>query len=1040
MSLNENRKLKPIDLRHELSLRLQKIGERGQETYYICPFCGDKSPSKFSINHTKESSFHCYSCNEKGGGYKLLKHLGYNFKTKQDSFISYTDKIILEERDKKVSEKSRKKYPYTGVLFNSYTDETGREIRETVIPYQSFIYRDETGKEIYQRHVAHSGEFSKKKNKPKKVIRPTHKDENGKEWLGRGEEKDTFYGLETIQKESVCLIFEGEKKRDFFETSLMRKNSFNIETFQYETETLFSSLSSYGAEGKIDSRTLQALKNKQVKYIIIIPDMDKVGREFALQNKRILVENGIKTFILDLDFLLPPSIKTFEGYDIEDALKDSPKILKELLDTCKSEIDLKNIETVNSIDHTKHRLNIYSKYITDSIYPPYILKLLDEKIIIIKSIQGTGKTFFLEEMRKSGEKLVYVSPRESLCRDASERLGIEFYLNLEKESSCSVFDSELAVCLNSLHKFHALIKNIEGYVLCIDEIDNTIKDLMSSPLLRDGQDREFRSRIYAILIDLIKKAKRIILTSSDIPYSVLQFLEDNNLKDYFFIENEYKDDKKYVQYNSFELLLGEIKKEIDSNNKLSISLNCKNTAKKIKRYIEKHKPETRILFLEQKKTKQEAQILKERDFSEYDIVIFTPTIFTGVDFNIEFGLKHFMFITNNRTVNHFEALQSCFRFRKASEIHFYIKHIEGQKETDKEIIKQKALKKREELGNYSEYVKFGSLSSDLNVEMLNLYGEIESENNRSRNNLKIEFIKLVHSRIKNMSQYSIFGEIDYKTRSIEKEIMNNIKGLYVSDLIPIEFLLFFYDIYGEEIDIEKEKEIIRNIGVELKQIELEEILSAPLLNEKRVHELNSGSYHKDEKEKYSEIKTNYVNFTKIDSETEEGAKELKEIIEKTSFSSLVSSSKLTHSLVLSESELVINDAENLSSYIGDDSFLSLKVISTKQVLRELCPGIDFTTKETLISKPLKIDEKGLHTLSDRLQDSEYRKSLCLQLNIRETLKANYLMRTVLDSLGWRRTSSQKRTGKGEKRVREYNIDMEFLSKIFSFGVGVTDEQ
>jgi hypothetical protein len=1003
MSSRHTNNFTKIDLRHELSLRLHKIGERGQETYYVCPFCGDKSPSKFSVNHSKESSFHCYSCNEKGGGYKLLKHLGYNFKTKQDSFISQTDKIILEERDKKVSEKSQKKSQYSGVLYNSYTDETGREIKETLTPYQSFIYRDETGRELYQRHVAHSGEFSKKKNKPKKVIRPTHRDETGKEYFGRGEEKDTFYGLETIQKESVCLIFEGEKKRDFFETRLMRHVSFNIETFRYETETLFSSLSSYGAEGKIDSRTLQALKNKQVKYIIIIPDMDKVGREFALQNKRILVENGIKTFILDLDFLLPPSIKTFEGYDIEDALKDSPKILKELLDTCKSEIDLKNIETVNSIDHTKHRLNIYSKYITDSVYPPYILNLLDEKIIIIKSIQGTGKTFFLEEIRKSGYLLIYLSIRESLCRDASERLGIESYLNLERESVCSVFDSELAVCLNSIHKFHSIIKNIENFVLCIDEVDHVIKDLMLSKTFEDKEDKEKRSKIYAILVDLIKRAKKVIFTSSDIPDYVIQFIKENDLKEYFFIENEYKDKKKYIQYNSKELLFREIKNELDSNNKLSVSVNSIRDGKKVKKYIEKHKPETRILFLQKEKTIQEIKILKNRDFSEYDVVIYSPTIFTGVDFNIEFGRKHFLFISNIMTVSHFEALQSCFRFRQATEIHFVIVYAEGQSETDKEIIKQTALKKREELGNYSKFVIYGSLSSELNIEMLNLYGAIESENNNSRNNLKLEFIKLVHSRLEDMSQYSIFGESN------------------------------------KEKEIEEEKENIRIIGEELKQMELEEIMSAPLLNEKRIQELNSGSCHKDEREKYSSIKTKYVNFTGIDSETEEGEGELKEIIKKTSFSSLVSSSILTQSLVKSERELIKKDGERLSSYVGDDRFLSLKVISTKQVLRDLCPSIDFTAKETLISKPIKIDKKGIQTLSDKLQDLKYRKSLCLQLNIKETLSANYLMRTVLDSLGWRRISTKRRTGKGEKRVREYNIDMTYLEKLFSFGVGGTHE-
>jgi transcription elongation factor Elf1 len=522
MSSRHTNNFTKIDLRHELSLRLHKIGERGQETYYECPFCGSKEKSKFSVNYSKEV-FKCYKCDSHGHVSKLLKHIGVSSSSIQkDSYDLKLDSLIEKSRvERKVS---NKKLKFNGTLYNTYETETGETIHENVPVLYSFTYRDETGKELYQRYVGQSGEWSNKKQKYKKVVRPYYK-ENGESFLGdRPDKLKVFYGLESIKEKGVCLIFEGEKKRDYFEKILG-------ETLRHETETPFFSLSGSGASQKIDQKTIQALKNKNVVQVFLVPDIDDIGEKFAQETIDSLKQNGIDSSIIFLGSYLPKEKTPFKGYDIEDLLKEYPNKINDIL---------KYIKTI------PRKKIIHSRYLTQSISSDSILSD-PARIIIIKSIQGTGKTKLFEDISKKN-KVLYASIRESLCRDASERMGLELYLNIENANFCREYTEALAVCLNSMHKFQYIIDHAPEYVVCIDEIDHTIRDLMTSPLFRKEENIEFRSKIFNILVKLIKEAKKVILTSADIPDYVIQFLKQAGLDDILIIENTYKDNKDYVKY------------------------------------------------------------------------------------------------------------------------------------------------------------------------------------------------------------------------------------------------------------------------------------------------------------------------------------------------------------------------------------------------------------------------------------------------------------------------------------------------------------
>ena len=960
---NEKIKFTPIDYKYEVSRYLRNTIQVNYEHYSDCPFCHvEAKHKKFAYTPFKSKSglYNCFKCGESGTGYTLLKKLGFNFK-------DHTEQLPVEI--KPVVEVEVKQKPLKP-FYGNYT--------------YNFIIKDIEGRELYQKHLKNSSEYDNKKGKYKKILTYSHLI-NDKRYVGKGEyNKPTFYGLESISKHTDTLfIVEGEKKRDNFITAIDNfircHDNFLTLKFSVISATL-------GSSQKIDERTLEAIKTRQVKKVIILPDLDQKGKEFAIENRSILLEHDIETYILDYETYLSPDTKVFSGYDIEDAIKDTPSIVKSILGVCQSKDELLKLQTLYFLD-SDGVLRFKSKYITQSILPENIHSIasLNTKTFILKSLQGTGKTRYLELLREIGLPILYISPRVELCKDASQRINTPFYLDIDDRQASNYIGS-LAVCINSLHKFTEIIKNIDKFVVCIDEIDHTKKDLMTSPLIKDAKNKEHRNKIYKIFSTLLKNSKYTYLTSADIPDFIYKYLSDIGIDNYLTVENSYKDKRNYIgndleAENNITLF-----KILSDNNKVSASVNDKVKAITLKYSIQKKYPEKKILFLEQAKTKDEARILESKDFSQYDVIIYTPTIFTGVDFNIEFSDYHFLYIYNNTTVNHYEALQSCYRFRNAKNIYFWIKKVKGKKTENIETIKDRALKRR------NDFTSYGSLTSDIDYKMLDSYCRILAENNRSRNNLAGNFIKAVKERIENSSQFTIAKD-----------------GLTEAELDTI-------------------KTETKAMAVEVKTDKINSILSATRLDDKRMSELDSGSDYKIEQEKFDYIKTKYLNFTGLD----EDSKEFENIV-KIDLSSLVASSNLSKALLMPLEAIIEYDRAKNTGYLGDDDYMTLKWVASREILQTLIPDIKFDSKDAL-QDSVREKEIDKDRLSNVLIDDQTRERWSRYFNFTDSseTRGSYLMRSLFSMLGWQKTSRKVRLESG-KRAYRYLIDTEFLSLLLSFG-------
>jgi hypothetical protein len=989
MSAHKNTQYVPVDYSHEVSRRLRNLSIVNNQYYSDCPFCHSEAKhKKFSYTPTKSKTgvYNCFKCSEKGTGYQLLEKLGYDFKNRDESFhIPITPTPKTTPTPKPVEQKTKVLIPF----YDNYTSK--------------FIIRDKEGREVYQKHLKDSHEIDKKKNKPKKIITYSHL-VNDIRYKGKGDSnKPLFYGLESIKDNTdILFIVEGEKKREKIITA--------IEKIINVSDKIITSISAtLGSDHRLDEYTLQVIKERKVKRVVLLPDLDHEndkgiikGKQFVIENRSILLENGIESYILDFQRYLPTNINVFSGYDIEDAIKDSPEIIYKILEVCNSTENLMKLQTIYLLD-TDGVLRFKSPYVTQTIIPENISKLFQTKTFILKSLQGTGKTEFLQLLRSLGVPILYISPRESLCRDASNRLNIINYQDIKTDKECSEHVKSIAVCINSLYKFHSIIKNIDKFAVCIDEVDHTFHDLINSPHIKVKNNKYHRNQIYQTVIDLIKKSKYTYLTSADIPKHTEDFLVNNGIDSYMFIENSYKDKRNYTNYNLEPEITGQLLERIKTGKKVSISTNSIPQSRELMKKIENIFPEKRILFIYQKKTSEIVEILQSKDFSLYDIVIFTPTIFTGIDFSCEFADDHFLYITNNSTVNHYQALQSCFRFRKAKNIHFYIKPIKGRKEENKDTIIEKALNRRD------YFLLYGSLYSDIDKSMLETYSNIEAENNRSKNNLQSNFINLVLSRLHNKKQFNIY--------------------------IP--------KVERTEAEIEEYKKQTKDIKIKIKKEEIEKVFeSERILDRVRIEELENGFTYNSEEEIYSLTKTKYLDFTNLD-ETSEEFKEILSI----DLNKLKTSAILTKALVMPIEQVIEIDQKNDTGFIGDDHFLTLNREGSKEILQTLIPEIDFSSKEILVNslkdrEITEIDKNRFTTLDSKTID---KLSLYFNFEIyteeeseyRRVNRGSILMRAFFQKIGWK--VNGKRIRIEGKRVYRYTINTEWLSRLFSFGEAIEPE-
>ena len=276
------------------------------------------------------------------------------------------------------------------------------------------------------------------------------------------------------------------------------------------------------------------------------------------------------------------------------------------------------------------------------------------KSLLIKSPYGSGKTRLLEKIinEYNPKRILFVSYRKTLTNDlygAFSKYGFEKYTNRK-------FHADRLICqIDSLNKINDFFSDFLTYDLVIlDEIESILNHFNAHTL----KEKEY---IFDLLRGIVYNSPKCIMLDGDIHNRTFQYVK--NFGDFNYIINTFpKSPKKYIFHKldkSFDKLIYDC---LDNNKKIVIvSMTSGFCDKYYNLFKDKYK-----VCIHTSKTDDELlnNLIDVNNYwTQFDIVIYSPTIEAGIDFNVEY-FDYMFCVLSDRSTSQRGFLQMCARIRK----------------------------------------------------------------------------------------------------------------------------------------------------------------------------------------------------------------------------------------------------------------------------------------------------------------------------------------------------------------------------------------
>lgn len=279
-------------------------------------------------------------------------------------------------------------------------------------------------------------------------------------------------------------------------------------------------------------------------------------------------------------------------------------------------------------------LEVNMPKLNEEIFKPF----LDYKLLGIQSEKGTGKTSNLlksllnNNIINSKSNVLFISARRTfgikLLGDL-ENYGFKLYSDIKQHD---IYHNKIICQIDSLLR---LKNDIYDYVI-IDECESLVRYLSSQHFIKNSYANLVIASLQRRLID----AKHIYVLDADLSDRSINYFQNNIKTDnYAIILNNYKPYQSYtfsvMIYNEW---LVKIFDYIKNNKKIVIPIASNNKAKDLVNKINTDYPNKKVLLIHRETSdeeKLENVINVNKSWSEYDIVIYTPSVSMGISYDLE---------------------------------------------------------------------------------------------------------------------------------------------------------------------------------------------------------------------------------------------------------------------------------------------------------------------------------------------------------------------------------------------------------------------
>ena len=279
-----------------------------------------------------------------------------------------------------------------------------------------------------------------------------------------------------------------------------------------------------------------------------------------------------------------------------------------------------------------------------------------KQLIALISPKGTGKTTFLisllNPLLATGERrILVITHRDQLGRELASKFGIPYVDDTDSDNK----RFGIGLCIDSLRpnsqaKFNP--NDWKGAYVVLDEIQQLIWHLLSSSTCKSDRVEIFKN-FRELLRTVISTGGKILIADADLRDDSIDFIKGlvEGIEPYI-IENTFKFNEPWTVYNFLDKtpgrLLAEAEKQLREGKKILFCLSGQKAKSKwgstvLEQYFKKLFPDLKILRIDSQTVANPGHPscgVIERlndEVSNYDLVIATPTIETGVSIEV----KHF---------------------------------------------------------------------------------------------------------------------------------------------------------------------------------------------------------------------------------------------------------------------------------------------------------------------------------------------------------------------------------------------------------------
>jgi hypothetical protein len=440
------------------------------------------------------------------------------------------------------------------------------------------------------------------------------------------------------------------------------------------------------------------------------------------ENKRI-TEIHYKHFIIKIyqEVILDTNKQTFYYYS-QDHITDS------------SEYELKS--KISNIEELKNQVCY-----------------IQNKLIIVKALWGSGKTkHIVLKMLKfyKKKKVLIVSENNSLNTELTnklKKLGFNVINHQNKENK--ITEADIQICsLESINKIYHVD------IIILDEYE-TICSHFSSTTLNQNANTDYT--IFNKLKSLLLSSEKVLCLDADISLSRVEWIEKLlNVKSdkYYLTDNNFSEYEfnYYYSYNQFNTeFINELK-----HKKLVLCSSSKKQIQVIREQVNIKYPRKNILYIcndpivrvnDIEYPKEEFIAELENNIQEHniDLLLYTPTITTGVSIETEYFDKLYAVGFNYKCPNVRTFIQMFFRVRNLKQKQINITTLQSlnfNRYNNKSYEKYITIREQQLISN-----KYSSINNS-NGDIDELYNELRINNAKEKSFSERAFIQDLYTRFK----------------------------------------------------------------------------------------------------------------------------------------------------------------------------------------------------------------------------------------------------------------------------------------------------